>query len=295
MRVTPNLQIREAIDRIDFQKARQLQFQRQLSTGVRISFHSDAPADASILANLDTEKSVALARQKSIDALESGLNVAESSLERATELAVAAKELALAGANDTLSAADRGVIAQQIRSIAAEMLAIANTQSEGEFIFAGSATNQAAFDSAGVYQGDAFERSVVVDVNHSIQANIAGDRVFAPGSGVDAFAELEQLAVDLEANDSVAVRARLGALDTVHEQIVVARSELGGRLQALERGRENVEDRLVAIEQLRASIAGADLEEASVQLASSQTALEATFLSIRTLLETAESGLNLLP
>ena len=109
----------------------------QLTSGYRINRPSDAPDQISpllqLMANLSQNQTV-LANLSSVQATVSSADNAVSS---AVQLLQQATSLGAEGANSTTSAATRTQLAEQVESIQQQMVALADTQVSGQYIFGG--------------------------------------------------------------------------------------------------------------------------------------------------------------
>jgi flagellin-like hook-associated protein FlgL len=91
-------------------------------------------------------------------------------------------ELALSEANDTATADTRLATSYEVRNLLAELIAVGNTNLDGNYIFSGFKTNIQPFDSSGTYQGDTGSLEIYVDRAIKKEINVTGDSAFSDPS-----------------------------------------------------------------------------------------------------------------
>lgn len=116
--------------------------------------------------------------QKNSDFALLNLSVTEKSIEELTDILVKAKEIAIAQSSDFFNADVRKNIANEVKQLFNQSLAIANKKVGLKHIFAGTNTLQSPFDSNGNYQGDTGRVSLEVSRNFYIPTNLTGAEVF---------------------------------------------------------------------------------------------------------------------
>ncbi|RAX58208.1 hypothetical protein CCZ01_03800 [Helicobacter monodelphidis] len=81
-------------------------------------------------------------------------------------------------ANDSNNSTSLQAIAQDLRGIRATLLSLANTQVNGDFIFAGSAVTKRPFNADGTYNGNSQLLQAVLGDKNSLPYNITGSELF---------------------------------------------------------------------------------------------------------------------
>jgi flagellar hook-associated protein 3 len=140
-----------------------------------------------------------------IQAAQADLNTSATTLQAADNLIVQAKDLALQGANDTNDQNGRSALATQVNALLSQLVTLANTQNNGQYVFAGTKTGTVPFvtDSSGKvsYQGSEQAGSLLVGATQTVAVAYPGSQVFqyqqrgtsvytgttgaAPGTGTD--------------------------------------------------------------------------------------------------------------
>ena len=249
----------------------------QLATGSRINQPSDDPAGAAqMVANSDLS-SQADTFLRSITNVNGLLQTADSTLSSVVTALQRAISLGVQGANGTLSNADRADVAGELSGIQQQLISLANTSYQGEFIFAGTAATQpfvpSSTSSSGVsYQGNAGTNTVQVGANYSLQINQAGSQIFSAAGG-DVFQSIADLITALQTNSNIgnAVTAVRGAFDHVTSQRVF----YGNAVNQLNAQQNYLNSEKVDLSTAADSISGADIAKTAATLNQAEVALNA--------------------
>jgi len=221
--------------------------QTQISTGKRILSPKDDPAGAAYALSLKGVISQVEQYQDNADRVKARLDLQEATLQAVDNILPRIQELTVQGLSDTYSASDRQAIAEEMRKLNDELMALANTRdSNGEYIFAGFDANGVPFtnpaDGVFTYEGDMGTRMLRISATRQIQDRENGYDVFmnidtSTGGKRSLFETVHGIIAGMEADapdatyledlrlaqtHNVAIRARGGAsLNTVEEQILV--------------------------------------------------------------------------
>lgn len=106
------------------------------------------------------------------------LSVTEKSIEELTDILVKAKEIAIAQSSDFFNSDVRKNIANEVKQLFNQSLAIANKKVGLKHIFAGTNTLTTPFDSHGNYQGNDGRISLEVSRDFYVPTNLTGAEVF---------------------------------------------------------------------------------------------------------------------
>ena len=210
------------------------------------------------------------------------LQVADSTLGSVVTQLTQAISLATSANNGTMNASDVKSIGNQLSGILNEVQSLANTNYQGQYIFAGGETSTTPFTTssgATTYNGDEDINCLETPNGQKIQLNVPGDQVFL-GSGTNSvFGALNNLIADystgtVDANQAISDTESLGtALSFVSQQRVTidnSISQLGSASDAM----TNEQTQLTAAQ---TNLMQADVAQVSTQLSLSetqQTALE---------------------
>ena len=160
--------------------------QEQVSSGKRILRPSDDPVGAARVLTLRSRGSATERYGEAIEGGKRALDTGASVLEQSGNLISEARALSLQAINGISNAEDRRLIAGQLREIKSQLLDLANTQSGGRYLFAGTAIDAQPFASSDVngmqrtaYQGNREQHQVLVGADMRIATGLAGSDIFA--------------------------------------------------------------------------------------------------------------------
>lgn len=255
--------------------------QNDIATGVKFNRSSEAPGDAATY--LRNQRSLdrlgQLERNSSnarlwLDTTDTALRDGVSSLTRA-------RTLGIQGATDTNSPEARGAIASNLRSLAEEMLTLANTEVNGRPIFAGTADTAIAYDATGNYLGDTGQVLRAVTQTDKFSVAASGPIAFGTPNAADpyngtVFQAINELADMVEAGDVDQIRAGVEALDTAMVRMQSETGRIGGLAARLDEiDSRNLESQVTTQTQI-SDVRDVDMAEAILRLKSAETSYEAT-------------------
>jgi flagellar hook-associated protein 3 FlgL len=204
--------------------------EEQAVSGHRINRPSDDPGAITELHRLyDTIEDLS-GYQKNAGFSSDLLNEMDTALSGVHDILVRAREIATAMASGTYTAADRTNTAPEVQELYNSLVSLANTNTNGRYVFAGDAYQAAAFNAAGVYQGANTTPTTRVAENQWVQTGYDGSQVFQ--SNVDLFNVLSTFVTDLQTNNVAGIQGALTSLDTGTDQISVWRASIGGEVNA---------------------------------------------------------------
>ena len=160
--------------------------QEQVSSGKRILRPSDDPVGSARVLTLKARASATERYGDAIDGGKQALDTGAGVLQNGGELISEARALILQSINGVSSSQDRRLIAGQLREIKSQLLDIANTQSGGRYLFAGTAIDKPAFVESDVggrqissYAGNRDQQQVLVGSDMRVGMGIPGSDIFA--------------------------------------------------------------------------------------------------------------------
>ena len=264
--------------------------QRQLASGRKLQIASDdAPRSA---AAMRYRRDIALEAQMRRNA-EGGrafLLATEAALDSGTDALHRIRELTVQASSDSITAADRALIADEVEQLISHLVQVGNTQFAGAYVFSGHRTDTPAYTVTGspptaiTFAGDTGQRLRAIAPGESVAVNLPGANVFGT-----LFDDLLVLRDDLNGSQPGAViSGHLDALDGAIDRVISGRAEIGARINRLDATLRQSEDSDLILRTLKADIEEVDLVEATTQLTSQQTALQAAMSAIA-----ATQGLSL--
>jgi flagellar hook-associated protein 3 FlgL len=291
MRVDPSY-ISNLVGSLNLTQANAQQITSELSSGVRVTSLSADPlaAGENVLLLNQMQQDDSFTQSSSL--VTGQLQVADSALGQVVTQLTQAIALATSANNGTMNASNRTSIANQIAGIRGEVLSLANSSYQGQFIFAGGQTGTSPFSlttavspASVTYNGDGDVNYIETPNGQRIQLNVPGDQIFAAGSGNDVFAALNSLVADysgdeLDATKAAADTASLGsALNFVSQQRVT----IDNSITQLGAASTAISSQYTQLTAAQTNLMQADVAQVSTQLAmaeTQQTALESVIAQL---------------
>jgi flagellar hook-associated protein 3 FlgL len=250
----------------------------QLSTGSKINHPSDDPAGAAELVVIQNLSDQNDSFQRSVSSLNGLFSNADSTLNSVETALQRAISLGTEGANGTLSDSDRAAIAAELTGIQSQLISLANTSYQGEYLFAGTAqvqpfTADSSSPSGVSYAGNSGTNQVAIGNSYSLQVNLPGSQVFSNPQG-DVFQSIQDLITALQTNSNIAaaVTETSNAAAYISDQRVFydnALNQTGAQQTFL--SSESTE-----LSQQQSDIAATDLAATATELSQDQTSTSAT-------------------
>jgi flagellar hook-associated protein 3 FlgL len=270
-------------------QARITEDQKQISSGVRVSQASDDPSSVSSILDYQAEISRVTQVKTNMNAATTNANAADSALQSASTLLDQLVSIGAQGSSSTTSATTQASLANQVQQIAQQFVAIANTSSQGRFVFGGDAggTPPYTFDwtsPKGVVQNStAGSTGVLRDAGgNQIVAGMTAQQIFdaqSPG-GASAQGNVFQAVYDL--GTALAVPNNQAAIATATQEVKDALTQIGQATTAygntqnwIQTATADAADRLVGLQQGLSAVRDTDVATVAIQLTTDNTALQA--------------------
>jgi flagellar hook-associated protein 3 FlgL len=248
-----------------------------LATGSRINKPSDDPAGAAQMVSNTAQSSQADTFLRSITSLNGLLQTADSTLNSVVTALQRAISLGVEGANGTLSDSDRADVASELTGIKQQLLSLANTSYQGEFIFSGTSVVQPfvadATSTSGVtYKGNAGINHVEVGQNYSLQINQPGSQLFTSASG-NVFQSISDLITALQTNNNIG--SAVSEVSDAYNHITGQRVFYGNALNQLQAQQNYLNSEKVDLAAAADSVSATDIAATSTAFTQSQVAIQA--------------------
>ena len=278
MRVDPTY-VTSLVGALDQAQANQQQLSAQISSGVRVNSLSDDPIAAGqnvlLLNQIQQDDSFS----QSANLVTGQLQVADSALGQVVAQLTQAISLATSANNGTMNASDRQSISNQISGIRAEVLTLANSSYQGQYIFAGGEGSGAPFTldtstspATVTYNGDSNVNYLETPNGQRIQLNVPGNQIFSGANRTNVFASLNNLVADFatDGNPAQAISdttALSDAMNFVSQQRVTidnSISQIGSASNA-------VQNQQMQLSASQTNLMQADVAQVATQLSLSET------------------------
>lgn len=181
VRVTQTILNNATLFNLQNTMGRVARIQDQLSSGLRINKPSDDPAGFAQSLALRTNIHMGRGYLNNIQNARSNLELSETGYGGLTEALRSVRSLAVRAANEDNDPQARVAMADQVREYARQILDIANSNFNGQYIYGGSETQKTPFvgrDGTILYRGDDLTREVPIGKNNRIGSNLHGYQGF---------------------------------------------------------------------------------------------------------------------
>jgi len=283
MRATQTTTYRSLQSFLDRTSDKLASLELQTATGKRVNRPSDDPTAISPILSARTQIK---ASDRYIETIETGLDRVDgmdSYLDSIENSLVRIKEISIASVNGALSDKDMLTYADEVHQLRESLLADANAQIDGKYLFAGFAekTQPFTFNTATpavppvLYNGDNGTLEFEIAPNELIDVNISGnglmmgdfdnDGTTDPGA-VDIFSLVTDLEQELRANNPAGIGALMDPLEAAADQVRGQRSLKGNIGHRLENARDHMEQIKIDMEEFRSRFEDADLIETITDL-----------------------------
>ena len=259
--------------------------EQEIASGLSVNEPSDNPGAAALLVENAGQTSEADQFERSIGSIQGEIQSADSTLDSVTTALQQAISLGTEGANGTENAADRAAIVVQIQGIQSQLLNLANLTYQGNYVFAGTATQAAAYvldpnsPSGVTYQGNTGVNRVTVGSQLSLQTNLPGSQLFS-GSGGNVFQSIQDLITSLQGGNTASIGTAVSEVGDASSYLSEESVFYGNALNQLTSQQTYLASDTTELAQQETTIGGADLPNVISNLTTSQTSLQATLEAI---------------
>ena len=275
MRITTSLEYQNLDSHIESSLQTLSTVQSQISSGKKLQTFSDDAAGASQSLALRSALGDNAQYQRNATSATAFLTATQGALATATSVVQSARQIAVAGANSTQTPDSLAALGDQVDGIVQQLTQAANTQSEGRYIFGGTNTTAAPYDSTQTYHGNTQAISSLLGPGHSVQINTPGSAVFGP-----AFTALQSLKTDLAAGDATAVSGDIGKVDTARSALNGASATAGAKANQATAATQNLTRAQSDYQTGISNIEDVDLAQAYVQLQSATNVYQASLSTV---------------
>jgi flagellar hook-associated protein 3 FlgL len=259
--------------------------EEQIASGESVNVPSDNPAAAAQLVQNADQTSQADQFERSIGSVQGEMQSADSTLNSVVESLQQAISLGVEGANGTVNAADRQAIVAQLQGIQSQLLSLANLTYQGNYVFAGTATQTAPYaldpssPSGVTYQGNSGVNRVTLGNNFALQTNLPGSQLFS-ASGGDVFLSLQDLITGLQGGNTASIGTAVTEVGSALNYIDSQQVFYGSALNQLSAQQTYLGSETTELAQQHNTEGGADLDVVISNLTSSQTSLQAALEAV---------------
>ncbi len=261
--------------------------QEQLISGKRIQKASEDPVVAMQGIRYRTEVREVDQFRRNVSEATSWMDLTDSTLNEVTEAVKRIRELTTQAANDTYESSQRQIIKSEIDQLVEHIGSLANSKSGEKYIYNGTRTDQPLIDMTAlktfltdptqtvdsIYTSgiptDSGKIAFEVSKGITVQVNLQPEAVF----GDKLFQGLRDLSAALndETKTGKDFSAMLATLDTLGQNLITERAELGARANRLELVDNRLQDHEIIAKTIMSNNEDIDIERVIMELKSHET------------------------
>jgi flagellar hook-associated protein 3 FlgL len=281
VRITFSAQYRDSTADIATAAERLADYQRQVSSGLRVERPSDDPAAASSaivergrIAQTDNYTRTA-------DSANARLTVLDTVMSDIVSKLTAAQSTAASVAGSIATPLQRSAAAQQLQGLKTAILDDFNSSFQGNFLFAGTKSTIKPFvpNAGGVvapYAGSTNEVYVDIGQGRTVPIGFDGSAVTQGAAGTDVFASFDALIAAVNAGNSAGITTGLNELSDAFDRAALAQSRVGASLATLESEKLRLGTVKVASQTRLSKLQDANMADAITGMQQADTAYKAS-------------------
>lgn len=282
MRVDPN-PMPDLLAALNQTELEAQQAELQISTGRSVNVPSDNPTAAALLIQDNDQATFTTGVLSSISSVQGQLATASSTLGSFNTSLQQALALGIEAANGTVSPADQEAIVVQLQGIQSQLISLANTTYEGNYIFAGTKTNAAPFvadnsSPSGVdYVGNTGVNQVSIGSGYNLAVNLPGSQLFS-SAGNDVFLTINNLIGAVQTNSGI--ETAVNAVNSASSYLSAQTVFYGNATDQTQSETTYLNAAKLQISQQQTTLGAADVVAAATNLSQAQTDSQAALEAI---------------
>ncbi|MFF5295638.1 flagellin N-terminal helical domain-containing protein [Paractinoplanes globisporus] len=280
-RVTETSMSTRALSDLQRSLQRGQKIQTQISSGKLLSRPSDSPTGT--VTSLQLRGEVRSTQQYGRNA-EDGLGwlgTIQDTLGDASTSIIRVRDLTLQALNSGNNDQSRDALAVEIDNIRETLLGQANAKYMDRPVFGGTTPGGVAYEQDTTtgeytYVGNDNPTTRTVGPNAKVRIESTGPEAFGtPGSSTELFSVLKSISDAIRSDDSTALNTGLENLDSAHDLLKSALSDVGARYNRVEQMKQSADDHLLSVSSQLSDIEDVDLPKAIMELQIQQTSYQA--------------------
>jgi flagellar hook-associated protein 3 FlgL len=279
MRITHQMMTNNAIRNMASNLENMTRLQNVVASQGQISKASDDPVTASLSLSLTSSLKGLADYQNTATQAGEWLSSNDFSMGKMSEAAIRAIGLVTSGLNDTEGTVERGSYANELDGILKQVLDLANTNNQGQYIYSGYQINTKPFELvestvAGVpdsivYHGDSGVMTRSLGPGQSVNISVDGNSAFTPLMNT-----LIAARDALNANDMTTLRTSLNDLQTASDTLDAAMGTNGTRMRQVDQVSDYLSQSAVEMKAVLSQKQDANLAEAISMLKNQETSYQ---------------------
>lgn len=282
MRVSSRMMLDSIIKNINQNEQKLFGAQKKVATGKKLTAASENPVMMGRVLGFNKTLSMIDQYQENITLGKSRFQIIETTLESVDELLHEAKNVASDLASDNIDPDTRDNSLQAIENVYNQILDLANTQDDGQYIFAGHQTKTVPYtrdvDYNATYNGDTGDVRLIIGQNQDISLNNEGEKVFEV-NGAEILNIIRDLREGIDTDNNTLIAGQVSRLTEAIEHVRGVRINGSVNYDRLKRADDNLLKLKNNIETLKSNITDANMNEAVIELKAQETAYEVSLAS----------------
>jgi flagellar hook-associated protein 3 FlgL len=261
---------------------------QQITSGYRVNVASDDPADIATILGYQDQASQITQVQTNLNLANTQATAADTALSSANTLLNQLTSIAAEGASSTSSSTTLTTLGQQVQGIAQQLVELANTSVQGQYIFGGDdpSTQPYTFNwsvSGGAVQNNtAANTDTIQDISgQSTVPRMTAQQIFdarnsdgTPATG-NIFQAVYALGTALQNGDQTGIQAATTAITAATAQLGLATTFYGNVEDWIQNANNTASAALTNVQTEVSSLRDTDVVSAATDLTTEQTALQA--------------------
>jgi flagellar hook-associated protein 3 FlgL len=280
-RVTDTSLMNKALGDLQRSLARGQKLQSQISGGKMLTRPSDSPTGTVTSLQLRGEVRATQQYGRNADDGLGWLGTIQDTLGGASTSIIRVRDLTVQALSSGNSDQSREALAVEIDNIRETLLGQANAKYMNRPVFGGTTPGSVAYEPntvTGEYEfvGNKNPTTRTVGPNAKVRIETSGPEAFgAPGTDTELFTVLDTIAKSIRNNDQDTLNKSLENLDTAHDLLKSALSDVGARYNRVEQMKQSADDHLLSVSSQLSDIEDVDLPKAIMELQIQQTSYQA--------------------
>lgn len=264
--------------------------QEQASSGLRVQTPDQDPVAAAQSSLMSDALANLSGMQFAANAATASLAQTDQILQVTQKLLASAEEFAIQAGGGNLYPEHMSALAAGAQSLHDEMLALANAQKDGIFVFGGFSGTE-PFTNDGTYSGDTNSRQVEINPGLYIPMNLPGNQVFNVAGGQNILGMLQDFADALSATDIASVDISIQNIQASIIQVSRANARVGVYAHQADEAQSQRSATENFLRDDRAKTIEADTATSLTELVRSQAAYQAAISEASRILQDLDGGL----
>jgi flagellar hook-associated protein 3 FlgL len=277
MRITDNRMTSDFLFNVNNTQVRINEYQNQLSSGIRVNEPSDDPEAADLILRLNASLGRNEQFSSNIGSAQSMLSTSTDALDGIQQI-IGQLQTTMAQVSNGAETSALPTFADTVDGFLNQAVALANTQFNGKYVFAGTQTQTQPYVLAGTppaqtvtYNGNAGKIDYAVGEGQTQTVNVSGQEAF---NGTALFDEIIKIRDNLKAGITPSV-ADSTAVQNALQTLLNTSGRAGAVLQSLDTTAAHLQQQHTQLLGLRSMQQDTDVASATLNLKQAQTALDA--------------------